>query len=71
MFRGSDFNYTAAITTKCPYFLQIDLENKLTRDYLWQPKIRNSVSFWATETCEYSKCISRQFPEHFAKQVLS
>ena len=71
MFRGSDFNYTAAITTKCPHFLQIVLENKLTRDYLWQPKIRNSVSFWATETCEYSKFISRQFPEHFAKQVLS
>ena len=32
MFRGSDFNYTAAITTKCPHFLQIVLENKLTRD---------------------------------------
>ena len=32
MFRGSDFNYTAAITTKCPHFLQIVLENnpKLT-----------------------------------------
>ena len=52
MFRGSDFNYTAAITTKCLHFLQIVLENKLTRDYLWQPKIRNLVSFWATETCE-------------------
>ena len=25
----------------------------------------------ATETCKYSKCISRQFPEHFAEQALS
>ena len=33
MFKGSDFNYTAAITTKCPHFLQIVLENKLTREY--------------------------------------
>ena len=54
MFRGSDLNYTAAITTKCPHFLQIVLENKLTRKYPWQPKIRDSVSFWAIETCEYS-----------------
>ena len=71
MFRSSDLNYTAAITTKCPHFLQIVLENKLTQEYSWQPTIHNSVSFWATETCEYSKCISRQFPKHFDKQVLS
>ena len=29
------------------------------------------VSFWATEMCKYSKCISGEFPEHFAKEVLS
>ena len=34
-------------------------------------KIRNSVSFWATEKFQYSKFISRQFPEHFAKQTFS
>ena len=45
MFRGSDLNYTAAITTKCPHFLQIVLQNKLTREYPWQPKIRDLVSF--------------------------
>ena len=28
MLRGSDLNYTAAITTKCPHFLQIVLANK-------------------------------------------
>ena len=33
MFRGSDLNYTAAITTKCLHILQIVLENKMTLEY--------------------------------------
>ena len=38
---------------------------------LKKKKIRNSVSFWATEKFQYSKFISRQFTEHFTKQTFA
>ena len=34
-------------------------------------KNRNSASFWATEKNQYSKFMSREFPELFAKQTFA
>ena len=52
MFRGSDLNYTAAITTKCPHFLQIVLDNKLTQEYLWPRSIKFRKCLWANKLSE-------------------
>ena len=69
-FKVQNLNYTAAITTRCPHFFQIVLQNNLTRKYPWQPKIRDSVSFLATETCEYSNSYPIKFHNILLHKVI-